>query len=265
MKDGVGLSVGNSFEADMATPIKLGFHCDSSSHRGFEYMVAGGLAVRTARYKDICAAIQRIKDAVGMTSEMKWSEYRGGHRRKTYEAAVDMFFSLIESNEAHFHCMVANFAKFSHKSFEGGTPESSVNRMYYQLLVHRVCKAYARKCYIFCYPDKGVDGSELAEYLGAINFQANQRYKTQHKLALVEQRDSKLCNLTQMVDVIIGGIAHRCNNPNAEAGHKKDLADYVYRKAGVKTWLRNAMPKGRRFTVWHFQHQNIKMVSSPKR
>src|ERR1700722_9689591 len=110
----------------IVAPIKLAFRCDSSSHRDFTYMVAGGVAFQTRRYADISVAIQGIKNAAGIRSEMKWAKFRGGERTSAYEGVVDFFFSLIEQNQKNFHRIIAEFGKFSHGAFEGGTPESSV-------------------------------------------------------------------------------------------------------------------------------------------
>jgi hypothetical protein len=249
---------GNSVLA-IVTPIKLAFRCDSSSHRDARYMVAGGVAFQTRRYADISAAIQGIKNAASIKSEMKWAKFRGGERTKAYEGVVDLFFSLIEQNQVHFHCIIAEFGEFSHGAFEGESPESSVNRMYYQLLVHRICRYYAPKCFIWAYPDQGNDSRELLGRSGAINLAANKRYRVQHKLVSIEQSDSARCNLLQMVDVIIGGIAHLRNFPTASTGggYKAALARYILKKSGRNGWGTDTGPKVRRLTVWNFRHQKL--------
>ena len=237
-------------------PVKLAFRCDSSSHRDAMYMVAGGVAFRTGQYAAISAAIQGIKDAANIQSEMKWSKFRGGERTQAYEAVIDLFYSLIDINQLHFHAIVAEFGKFSHGAFEGGNPEASVNRMYFQLLAHAVCKYYSSKCYIFVYPDKGNDSRDLHKFHGEINRLANQRYGVGHKLARIEQADSEKCNVLQMVDIIIGGMAHMRNFPDA-VGAKADLAKYVLRGAKLSGWEKGTPRSARRFTVWNFRHQKL--------
>ena len=222
-------------------------------------MVAGGVAFQTHRYADISTAIQGIKNAAGIRSEMKWAKFRGGERTAAYEGIVDLFFSLIGQNQIHFHCIVAEFGKFSHGAFEGGSPESSVNRMYYQLLVHRVCRYYAPKCYIWVYPDQGNDSRDLLKYSGAINLAANKKYRVEHRLVSIEQSDSARCNVLQMVDVIIGGIAHLRNFPDGSGGvgSKAALARYILQKSGLRAWDIDTGRTARRLTVWNFKHQNL--------
>lgn len=224
-------------------------------------MVVDGVAYQARRYADIAVAVQGIKDAAGIRSEMKWAKFRGGERTKAYEAIVDLFFSLVEQNHMHFHCIVAEFGKFSHGAFRGGGPDSSVNRMYFQLLVHRVCRYYSSKCNIYVYPDHGSDSKELQEFHGAINLAAYNRYRVPHRLVTIEQTDSSICNVIQMVDVIIGGIAHMRNFLSApkigEDSYKAALARYILKKSKVSTWAVDSGPKTRKLTVWNFRHQNL--------
>lgn len=249
-------------------PLKLAFRCDSSSHRGARYMVAGGVALQPKRYADISAAIGGIKEAAGITSESKWSKFRGGERTSGYKAVIDLFYSLLDINQIHFHCMIAEFGKFSHKAFPSGGPETSVNKMYSQIIIHRICRIYAKRCYIFVYPDKGNDSRDLPRFQGWINWAAHDRYGVEHRLCLIEPTNSEKCDILQMVDVIIGGIAYRCNFHGSGianvAPHKAELAAYILSKAQRETWLRNTAPNARRMTVWNFRHQKISSEAVPQ-
>ena len=141
-----------------------------------------------------------------------------------------------------------------------GDPESSVNRIYFQLLVHRVCRNYAKKCYIFAYPDQGKDSGNLRKFHGHINLTAQRRYGVEHRLAEIEQADSSRCNLIQMVDIIIGGIAHLRNFPAGHetgANHKFELAKYILERSKHPDWKRDTARHARRFTVWNFRHQKL--------
>jgi hypothetical protein len=222
-------------------------------------MVVGGVAFQTRRYAAIAKAIRGIKNAANIQSEMKWSKFRGGERTKADKAVVDLFYSLLDLKEVHFHCIVAEFGRFNHGAFEGGDSETSVNRMYYQLLVHRVCRFYARRCYIFVYPDQGNDSRDIERFHGQINLAANKRYRVPHRLARIEQTDSSRCEVMQMVDVIVGGIAHRRNfPPSSEARtYKADLADYILQRSQHTSWVHDTPKNARRFTVWNFRHQNL--------
>ena len=133
------------------------------------------------------------------------------------------------------------------------------SRMYYQLLVHRVCRFYSSKCYIWVYPDQGHDSRDLLRHVGTINKAANKTYRLEHRLVSIEQTDSSRCNVLQMVDVILGGIAHIRNHGSASAGvgHKAALARYILQKSGLRSWDIDTGRKARRLTVWNFKHQTL--------
>src|SRR4051812_6050773 len=103
----VGFARGMFLPANAPSLIPLEFYCDSSSHRGHNFMAAGGLAIRKSRYADIDAAVQQVKDTAGIRSELKWSEYRGGARRKAFEAVVDLCFLLVREKQAALHFIIS--------------------------------------------------------------------------------------------------------------------------------------------------------------
>lgn len=59
-----------------------------------------------------------------------------------------------------------------------------------------------------------------------------------------------------MVDIIIGGMAHIRNFPDA-VGAKADLAKYVLKGAKLSGWEKGTPRSARRFTVWNFRHQKL--------
>ena len=69
-------------------------------------------------------------------------------------------------------------------------------------LVHRVCRFYARRCYIFGYPDQGNDSRDIERFHGQINLMAHKKYRVPHRLTRIEQVDSSQCEIMQMVDII---------------------------------------------------------------
>jgi hypothetical protein len=76
----------------------------------------------------------------------------------------------------------------------------------------------------------------------------------------IEQVDSDKCNLVQMVDVIIGGIAHSRNFPEPShdaVSYKGELAEYVLKGSKLETWAADTERKARRLTVWNFHHQKL--------
>jgi hypothetical protein len=219
-------------------------------------MVAGGLAIRKARYHEIEHHIQSIKEAAHINSEMHWADYKGGARRAAYEKLVDFAFLLVNERQAALHILIAHFAAFNHKrKSPDDRCETSVNRMYYQLAVHRLCNFYGQKCAIHIFPDAGKDSADLPNFRNMICADGYHKYKTiPNCIRSIEPQCSKRHNIIQMVDVVIGAIAAK-RNDRKNVAHKAELADYVLEKSGHGDWSRDTVKNARYFTVWNFKHQ----------
>lgn len=138
---------GNGMVAIASDPIPalphISFFGDASS-RDNTYMVAGGLAVAGNRITEIEDAIAALRDDAGIKSEFHWSAYRGGKRREGYENLVKYAFQLINERKAALHIIIAKFDGFDHKAKEGENKDTSVNKMYFQMLLHRVARYLVR-------------------------------------------------------------------------------------------------------------------------
>lgn len=185
---------------------------------------------------------------------MKWSKFTGGGRTAAYEALVDFLFLLVEQKQAAFHCIISHFAEFSHRAHEG-TPDTSVNRMYFQLGLHRLCQQYGKSCAIHIYPDNGNDSKDLPGFRGVLCAQAYKRYKTRPNcVKRIASRDSEDEAIIQMVDIVVGGIAAKRNN-RVLAPPKAALADYILRKSGLPSWDVDTPQNEKFLTIWNFRHQ----------
>jgi hypothetical protein len=108
-------------------------------------MVAGGFAVSGNRIQEIEDRIAAIKDDAGIKSEFHWSDYRGGRKRAAYENLVKYAFDIINKRNAALHMIIANFSGYNHRAKKGKTKDTSINRMYYQLCLHRLVRFYGAK------------------------------------------------------------------------------------------------------------------------
>jgi hypothetical protein len=233
--------------------INLEFWCDSSSHRGHNYMVIGGVAIRRNRSLSISSDIEKLKELAGVTSELKWTKYKGGCRSVLYKAVIDLFFALIEEKHAHFHCIISHFREFDHNQDAPGNEEKSVNKLHFQLSLHRVAKFYGRQCAIFIYPDKGEDSNQFVNFRNALCATAYKSYKTRANcIKVIQPKDSSNNLILQMVDIIIGAIAADMNQRSL-AAHKQELAKYVLSKAKLENWAHDSSLTERCFTIWHFR------------
>lgn len=233
----------------------LHFYCDASSSRNHSYMAAGGVAVTPERASEINAQVAALRHSVGIQSRFHWSEYRGGARSEAYHALVDLFFDLINEGKLHAHFILCRFGEFNHKIKGPGNPDRSVNRMYYQLFLHRVCSFYGGKTAIHVFPDRGNDSSEVVSFRGAICAAAYKEYRTKPNcLRSIRPTSSYHSHMIQMVDVVIGAVAaHR--EKRHLSSHKHRLMTHVIARSGHHDWSVDTPLGERRLTVWNFLHQ----------
>lgn len=237
----------------MTNESSIHVYCNSSSHRGHEFMVAGGLVLPPSHQADLVDKIGLLKENVGMKSKFRFSDYRGGRKKPAYEGLVDLFFESIENEQIHFHTMICSFNEFDHRRDGQGSPEKSVNKLYYQLFLHRICRFYGGSRAIYAFPDRGDDSKELVQFRDSLCAAAYKKYRTKPNcLRNISPQNSDNSPLIQMTDVIIGSIASLRN------GHRQDsdkgrLAQYVLENAPHRCWTRDTPREQRKLTVWNFR------------
>lgn len=232
----------------------LHYYCDCSSYAGDnKYAVVGGMAVKAYIIDNLNSQVQSLKDVIGMKSEFKWSEYRGGRKKATYEALVDLFYQAIDRDDLHFHAMIVDFDKFDHHKKGRGAPHLSINKMYYQLMLHEVCRRYGDKWRIVMLPDHGPDSNQIGEFRNVICAEAYKRYSAQPNcLREIHPTASKKVNLLQMTDVIIGAMAAQ-RESRAVKSVKAELREYVIAKSPVPDLSVDTHRDERRFSIWNFK------------
>lgn len=236
----------------------LQFFCDSTSHRGHDYMAVGGIVLKPERTRDLVARMQELKDAskMGPTGEFKWSGYKNGERKKAYLGLVDLFYDMIRDGHMHFHALVCNFNEFNHKHDDENDPKDmfkSVNKLYYQLLVHQICRRYGKDCRIAMYPDHGNDSAEIVNFRENVCKAAYYKYDARFGslIRIQPYPSSKLLPL-QMPDVILGSIAALREGRQLNK-NKQDLADYILARSPVRSWSETTNRDGK-FTIWNWRN-----------
>lgn len=227
----------------------LSFFGDASS-RDNTYMIAGGFAVAGNRINEIEDTIAVLRDDAGIKSEFHWSAYRGGRRQEGYENLVKYAF-LVNERKAALHIIIAKFDEFNHKAKEGENKDTSVNKMYFQLLLHRVARYYGKSRAIHVRLDAGNDSRDICTLRGAVCAKAYKSYQTKPNcVRSIEPVCSKRVGLVQMADVLVGAIAAKRNDVK-HTSPKGDLADFVLKASGRHSWNIDTAFNARFLTVWH--------------
>ena len=214
-------------------------------------MVVGGFAVPGNRIAQIEDQIAKLRADAGIRSEFHWSEYRGGAKRAAYEALIRYGFDLLNKRRAAFHVLIVPFKGHNHKAVPGEDKDTSINRMYYQLFLHRLCQFYGKSMAIHIRLDAGNDCRDICKMRNQLCAAAYRTYQTKPNcVRSIEPVNSEHSGIIQLSDVILGGIAAK-QNKIAHTSPKGDLATFVLQASGRHSWDAET-PKAARFmTVWH--------------
>ncbi|MEM7470254.1 MAG: DUF3800 domain-containing protein [Pseudomonadota bacterium] len=230
----------------------LSFFGDSSS-RMSNFMVLGGLAVAGHRLAEIETQIADIRERGRIRSEFHWKEYRGGSKQKSYEELCRFGFGLVNTKKAALHVMVADFRKFDHKREEGQTRDTSINKLYWLLCLHRLAKFYGEKRAIHIRLDSGDDCSHICTMRNQLSAAAFRKFKARPNcIRSIEPMSSEKSGLIQLSDVLLGGIASQLNGNRGDTCKGK-LAEYIRKTSGRHSWSTSTPAKHRFLTVWHYQ------------
>ena len=228
----------------------ISFFGDSSS-RDSNYMVAGGFAIAGNRISEIEDQIAFLREDAGISSEFHWSDYRGGRKRQAYEALVRYGFDLINRRHAALHVLIAQFHGYNHKQREGDNKDTSINRMYYQLFLHRIARFYGKTRAIHIRLDAGNDCKDICKMRNQLCADAYKKYQTRSNyIRSIEPVNSENVGIVQMADVILGAIAAK-ENAVQHTSPKGDLASFVLQASGRHSWNVDTPMKARFLTIWH--------------
>lgn len=231
-------------------PPSLSFFGDASS-RDRDYMIAGGFAVSGNRIHEIEDRIATLRDDAGIKSEFHWADYRGGEKRAAYESLVRYAFDLVNKRQAALHIIIAKFGGYNHRSKEGENKDTSINRMYYQLCLHRLCRFYGKSRAIHVRLDAGNDSHDICRMRNQLCADAYRNLKClPNCIRTIEPANSRNVGLIQMADVIVGAVAAK-QNEFKHTSPKGALADFVLRSSGRHSWGVNTPTSARFLTVWH--------------
>ncbi|WP_087139085.1 DUF3800 domain-containing protein [Brevundimonas diminuta] len=230
----------------------LSFFGDASS-KNSTFMVAGGFAVSGNRINEIEDHIAKLRDDAGIKSEFHWADYRGGSRRQAYEALVKYGFDLVNKRKAALHLIIARFEGYNHRQKEGEDRDTSVNRMYFQLGLHRVARFYGASRAIHFRLDAGNDCKDICGMRNELCAKAYRQYDTRPNcIRSIEPVKSQNVGIVQMADVIMGAVAAK-QNGITHKNAKADLADFVLRSSGRQSWGVSTPKSARFLTVWHHE------------
>ncbi|WFL76132.1 hypothetical protein P7228_08965 [Altererythrobacter arenosus] len=227
------------------------FFGDASS-KNSAYMVAGGFAVSAPRIQEIEATIASLRELIG-GKEFHWADYKGGPSRAAYSVLVQYAFELVHNGHAAFHAIITPFKGYRHKRSPGENKDTSVNRMYFQLLLHRPARFYGPKRDIHVRLDAGADSQDICRMRNELCATAYEKYRTRPNcIKSLQSYPSHQSGIIQMADVVLGGIAAKRNGIK-HTTEKAALADLIQKKSKHPAWEIDTGRNARNLTIWNFK------------
>lgn len=199
------------------------------------------MAVMQSAIPRITADLERIKTESGnKNTEIKWDNAKsfGGRAHRGY---IDYLFCLIATRKAQFHIRFARMEDFDHTLSGPRKKTDTVSKSYYQLLLHRPTRYYARKARVYVYPDDGDYTCQLRGQLGALRHQGGEAYGEHADLCIrdIECRASVNEPMLQLLDVTLGALTAMRNERHLLQTDynqiRKDLIAHAFEKTGWAT------------------------------
>ncbi|GAO39354.1 hypothetical protein SCH01S_29_00420 [Sphingomonas changbaiensis NBRC 104936] len=190
-----------------------------------------------------------------MRAELKWSKV-SNQKSSEYTALAELFFALNNSNHIHFHALVFDSHKVDFSRIGERDHDKVLSRLYYQLLVHKFAKLYPNDVGMCVCLDHRNSSTPLEDLRRMINATLARDHAIPHNpVKQLVSQDSCDDDILQLNDVILGAVCAARNSKHLlveTRAAKRDLAQFVLEKSGLRSFENNSPRSVHRFTVWNF-------------
>jgi hypothetical protein len=231
--------------------------CCSGSERN---LIIGGIAVRADHVAELEARLRAVRANYPphlANNEVKWSKCSKGVLQY-YKDFADVFFGAAERDLASFTSLWVEKSTFDHKTYNAGSPDIGFNKMVYQLLLHKVGRAWGNNYRIIVKLDYRCSKHDPNGLSAMLNHDLKGRGIETFPFKRIEFKDSKKSELIQLNDLLIGALGCHHNPMAGRAEHKLKLAAHVLGQAH-----QTCAPKtiygwnATTFKVWEFRFKGV--------
>ncbi|MGF7429574.1 DUF3800 domain-containing protein [Thermoanaerobacterium thermosaccharolyticum] len=260
-------------------------YCDESIKEGEFYSnFYGGALVSGAYFNDIVEKLNKYKEELNLTGEVKWSKVTSQYLSK-YKEFMKYYFQLIKENKIKIRIMF----KHNYKKTIGLTQEQKENEfylLYYQFFKNafglQYCNNTNEEVNLIIYFDKLPETPERNETFKDFIYrlQFDNGFK-ERKIHIVKENitevDSHKHVILQGMDVILGSIQFRLNDEHlrkdpvtGKRGKKTIAKEKLYKY--INTLIREIYPnfnigvstsyKGDEKNKWFHPYRHWEFISS---
>lgn len=230
------------------------FVADESGISNDRWTVVGGLCMHRNTVETVQQSLQKYRKDHNMRAELKWSRVSNG-KAAEYEALVDYFFALNNTNRIQFHAIVFDSWAANHRKYNDGDRDKGVSKLYYQLLLHRFLRTCGNHGTLYARLDKRNSSTRLEDLRKMLNAAAARDLGlTDSPLKQLVSIDSKQCDVLQLNDVILGAVCAVRNGRHLLAGGraaKRHIANAVLEKSGLETFDKSTPARIKNFSIWN--------------
>ncbi len=236
-------------------------YCDESRQTKDRYMILAGLIMDAKSVGDVLERIRTFREKAKMTAELKWTKVSRG-KLGEYKQIIDIFTDLTTSDVVHFKALIFDCHQINHAFFSDGDNEVGFYKFYYQLLLHCFGRPYfsgkAPKRFIV-FLDQRDTSYKLTTLKAFLNKGMASKFNIRTSpFRQIEPRNSKECDITQMLDIIAGAVGYQRNRHHFRkdaSPAKVELAKYLAEKLGWPHLLFDTNTHVMRFKLWTFRLQ----------
>lgn len=229
-------------------------YVDESSQTKHRYLVLGSLIVHTEHEADLASEIAAGRLPELPNGEMGWTKV-SRTKLPAYQRVVDAFFdNPLRHSPYEFHALAVDTHRIRDGVWNEGSREVGFNKEIFQICA-KVARLHPRRL-IRVYLDSRETKSSPDELRLILNrYRAKKGDRRDWPFRRVHFRNSADCQIMQLLDVLLGGVAYRLNGHSLVAGAspaKIALSDHILARARVVDVSRDTAVTGK-FTIWDRQ------------
>lgn len=230
------------------------FIVDESGISKDRFTVVGGICARRETVTRVYDTLAKYREEHNMKSELKWAKI-SNQKEAEYRWLVDYFFSLLNSNLLHFHCIIFDSHQWNHRKFNNGDADMGLSKLYYQLILHKFIALCGKEGSLYACVDHRNSTTSLHDLQRMLNAAAARDHGlTTRPLKQLVSKHSHDEDLLQLNDVILGAVCAIRNGKHLLADYrqaKRLIATDILVKSGLGTFDQNSPRDIHRFTVWN--------------
>lgn len=227
-------------------------YVDESSQTKHRFLVLGSLIIHTEFEAALAAELGDARLPELPNGEMGWTKV-SRTKLGAYRRVVDAFFDNAQRHTPYeFHSLAVDMHRIKDGVWNEGSREVGFNKEIFQICA-KVARLHPARL-IRVYLDSRDTKSSPDELRLILNrYRANKGDRRDWPFRRVHFRNSADCQIMQLVDVLLGGVAYRLNGHHLVAGTspaKSELSAHILARARIRDVTRDTQMGGK-FTLWH--------------